>query len=126
MNILLIILLVIVGIIVLFLLVAAVTGKEMVIERSIVINKPLPQVFDYIKYIKNHDNFSIWAMMDPGMKREYRGTDGMEGFVFSWDSSKNKNVGAGEQEIKKIVPNQRIEFDLRFSRPMKNLAKAKM
>ena len=100
-------------------------GKEMKIERSIIIQKPAKQVFDYLKLTRNQDNFSTWNMTDPEMKKEYDGIDGQVGFIYKWDSSKNKNVGAGEQEIKKIEEGSSIEYELRFSRPMKNVANSK-
>lgn len=124
MQILITILIIIAAVVLLFLIVGLAMGKQMSIEKSIVINKPLQQVFDYVKFVKNHDNFSVWAMMDPDMKREYRGTDGQPGFVFAWDSSKNKNVGAGEQEIKSINEGKSIGYELRFLRPMQNVAMA--
>lgn len=113
---------IVLGIIALFFILASIAGKEMKIEKSITINLPKQQVFDFVKYVKNHDQFNVWAMMDPDMKREYRGTDGTVGFVFAWDSSKKKNVGAGEQEIKKIEDSS-IEHEIRFIRPMQNVAK---
>jgi polyketide cyclase/dehydrase/lipid transport protein len=125
MTILIFILVVIATLIVLFLLVAAFTNKNMIIERSATINRSLPEVFDYIRFIRNHDKFSVWAMMDPDMKKEYRGTDGQVGFVYAWDSVKKKNVGAGEQEIKSIAEGKSIEHELRFIRPMQNVATAK-
>src|SRR5688572_26346634 len=82
-----------------FLLVAVFVKKDYAVEREITINKPKQQVFDYIKYLKNQDNYSKWNMMDPGMTKSYRGTDGTVGFVAAWDSQK-EDVGAGEQEIK--------------------------
>ena len=97
-------------------------GKEMKIERSITIDRPVNQVFEYVKMTKNQDNFSTWNMTDPGMQKEYHGTDGQVGFIYKWDSATNKNVGAGEQEITKIDEGKSIEYELRFSRPMKNVA----
>lgn len=99
-------------------------GKEMNIERSITIDKPIKQVFDYLKLTKNQDNFSVWNMTDPTMKKEYQGIDGQTGFIYKWDST-NKNVGAGEQEIKKIEKGNCIEYEVRFSRPMKNVGTPK-
>ncbi len=113
------------GILAVLLIAALLIGKEMNIERSIVISKPPTEVFNYVKYLKNHDNFSVWAMMDPEMKKEYRGTDGTVNFVFAWDSSKKKNVGAGEQEIKQITEGKSIEHEIRFIRPMQDTTKAK-
>lgn len=87
-------------------------------EREIVINKPKDEVFTYVKSLKNQDKWSVWNMKDPNMKQEFRGTDSTVGFVSAWDSQ-NKNVGKGEQEIKKIVEGERVELELRFERPMK-------
>ncbi len=111
--------------IMLFLIIVFFSGKAMNIERSITINKPKQQVFDFIRYVKNHDSFSVWAKMDPDMKKEYRGIDGQVGFVFAWESFKKKNVGTGEQEIKKIEEGINIEHELRFLKPMQSTAKAK-
>jgi hypothetical protein len=105
------------------LVVALFIKKEYSVEREIVIRKPKHLVFDYLKYLKNQDNFSKWASMDPKMKKEYRGTDGTVGFVSAWDS-KDKNVGKGEQEIKKITENKRIDFEIRFIKPFAGTANA--
>jgi len=119
--------LIIIGsIVALFFLLALIMGKEMNIERSIIINKPIAEVFDYISHIRNQENFSVWMMMDSEMKKEYRGTDGTVGFICAWNSNKKSNAGQGEQEIKAIVPNQSVDLELRFVRPMQSVAHAKM
>jgi hypothetical protein len=87
------------------------------IVREVTINKPKKQVFDYIKYIKNQDNYSVWNQKDPNMQKDYKGTDGTVGFVYSWNS-KNSEVGVGEQEISKISDGERIDMLLRFRKPM--------
>jgi hypothetical protein len=91
----------------------------MKIEKSIDIRRKGSEVFNYLKFTKNQVNFSVWNMADPGMKKVFHGTDGTEGFVYTW-SSANKNVGAGEQETKAIVDGKSIEFEVRFFSPMKN------
>jgi len=96
-------------------------AKDMVIEKNISINKNINDVFNFLKETKNQDNFSVWNMKDPNMKREYSGTDGTKGFIYSWDS-KDKNVDAGSQEIKNISEGNRIDYELRFTRPMQNIA----
>jgi hypothetical protein len=110
------ILLGIVGIIALLLVIALVLKKDYAVVREITINKPKAEVFNYIKYLKNQDDYSVWAKMDPNMKKEYRGTDGTVGFVSAWDS-KEDNVGKGEQEIKQINEGDRIDMELRFIEP---------
>lgn len=90
--------------------------KDYAVEKEITINKPKQVVFDYVKMLKNQDNYSVWATRDPNMKKEYTGTDGTPGFIASWES-KNKEVGTGEQEIIKITEGERIDFKLRFKVP---------
>lgn len=96
-------------------------AKEMIIEKNISISRNFAEVFNYLKQTKNQDQFSVWNMKDPTMKKTHSGTDGTKGFVYSWDS-KDKNVGAGSQEITNIVDGSKIEYELRFSRPMQNIA----
>ncbi len=107
------------GIIVIVLIAALFVKKEYVCEREIVINKPLPEVFDYIRQLKNQDNYSVWATMDTAMKREYKGVDGTVGFIAAWESD-NKDVGKGEQEITGITEGQRIDYQLRFKEPFES------
>jgi hypothetical protein len=95
----------------------------MKIEKSIEIKKSSKLVFDYLKLTKNQDNFSVWNMADPDMKKQYQGIDGTIGFIYSWDSAM-KNVGAGEQEITSIEEGKSIEYELRFIRPMQNTGKS--
>jgi uncharacterized protein YndB with AHSA1/START domain len=103
------------AIIALALIAALFIEKEYAVEREITINKPVSEVFDYIKYLKNQDSYSKWNTMDPNMKHSYTGTDGTVGFIAAWEG--NKNFGVGEQEIMKIIEGERIETQLRFKEP---------
>jgi hypothetical protein len=96
----------------------------MKIEKSIEINRGSGFVFDYLRITKNQDNFSVWNMNDPDMKKDYKGIDGTVGFSYSWDS-KVKNVGAGEQKITAIEEGKSIDYTIKFSRPMQNTGKSK-
>ncbi|MBC7451652.1 MAG: SRPBCC family protein [Cytophagales bacterium] len=115
------ILLILVGIVALLLIVAAFVKKDYVIEREIVIHKPKEEVFQYLKFLKNQDNYNKWVMADPNMKKAFRGTDGTVGFAYAWNG---KEAGEGEQEISNIVEGERVDFELRFKRPMENTAYA--
>jgi hypothetical protein len=99
--------------------------KEYSVEREISVDRSKPEVFEYIKYLKNQDNFSKWANMDPQMEKSYRGTDGTVGFVSAWNSQQD-DVGQGEQEIIKILDGERIDYELRFLRPFKSISPAYM
>lgn len=107
------------GIIALLLVTAIFVKKEYKITREISITKPRQVVFDYVKLLKNQNNFSVWAQADPNMKKEFRGTDGTIGFVSGWDSPV-ENVGKGEQEIIGITEGERIDYELRFMEPMES------
>lgn len=98
------------------LVIALFIDKEYAVERGVIINKSKAEVFDYIKYLKNQDNYSVWAKKDPKMQKKYAGTDGTVGFVSKWNS-KDENVGVGEQEIKKITSGSRVDYELRFKEP---------
>jgi hypothetical protein len=84
--------------------------KDFVIEREIVLNKPKQDVFDYLKHLKNQENYSKWVALDPKTKISYSGTDGTVGFVMAWESD-NPDVGKGEQEIKNIAEGDRIDVE---------------
>lgn len=121
MNILISILAIIAILVVLILLVALFVKKEYAIEREITINRPKQEVFNYVRYLKNQDNYSKWVMMDPTMNKNFKGTDGTVGFVYAWDS-KNKNAGKGEQEIKNIIEGERVNIEVRFEKPFAGVA----
>jgi hypothetical protein len=120
MNTLLTILLVLAGIIALLLIIALFMKKEHYARREIIINAPRQKVFDYVKLLKNQDEFNEGAMADRDRKREFRGTDGTVGYIYAW--SGNKNAGEGEKEIKNIIEGQRIETEIRFVKPMSAVA----
>jgi len=123
MNTLLTILFVIAGFVGLVMLIALFMRKNYHIEREIIINAPAQKVFDYLKHLKNQDNFNKWVMVEPEMKREFRGTDGTVGFVYAWSG---KKAGEGEQEIKNITEGKTIETEIRFVRPMPGVARANL
>lgn len=118
-------LIILTAIFVIVLILGLVNRGEMRIERNITLNLPLQNVFDYLRIVRNQDNFSVWNMTDPDKDIEIIGTDGTVGFIYKWDSKTNKNVGAGEQELTEIKEGKSIDYDIRFFRPMKNTAKSK-
>jgi hypothetical protein len=104
------------------LLIALFVEKEYSVEREITIKKPKSQVFNYVKHLRNQDNYSKWVRMDPNMKKNFRGTDGTVGFVYSWDG--NKDAGKGTQEIKNIIEGERVDVEIRFIKPFEAVATA--
>ena len=94
------------------------------VSRTVEIARPSTEVFDYLKYLKNQDEWSPWGKRDPNMKKEFSGTDGEVGAVSRWEG--NKEVGTGEQEITKLEDGRRIETELRFLKPWKSTSDAYM
>lgn len=110
---------VIAGLVVLILVVALFVRKAYAITRSITILKPQPEVFQFVKHLKNQARYSKWVMVDPNMKTDFRGTDGTVGFIYAWEG--NKQAGKGEQEIKSITP-ERMDLEIRFEKPFEGVA----
>jgi hypothetical protein len=116
MNILITILLVLAGIIALLLIIALFKKKEHYVKREVIINAPRQKVFDYVRLLKNQDTFNEGAMAGSDRKKEFKGTDGTVGFIYTW--SGNKDAGEGEKEIKNIIEGKSIEMEIRFVKPM--------
>ena len=109
---------VIVGLLALVFLLHLIGPKNYDVFRTVEISKPKNEVFNYLKYLKNMDDWSPWAKKDPNMQKKFTGTDGEAGALSYWLG--NKEVGEGEQEIKKVVDGKRIESELRFFKPFKS------
>jgi Polyketide cyclase / dehydrase and lipid transport len=118
------VLIIIIAILALPFVIALFLPKEYSIARSIVINAPRHEVFDFIKFVRNQERYSKWAMADPEQKITTTGTDGTIGFINAWDSA--KKAGAGEQEITGLVDGERITTELRFTRPFKSVGHSYM
>jgi hypothetical protein len=116
MNLMFIIFLSVAGLLALILVLAFFMKKEHFVRREIVINAPRQKVFDYIKLLKNQDEFNKHAMTGPDRKKEFKGTDGTIGYIYAWSGS--RDAGVGEKEIINIVDGKKIETEIRFVKPM--------
>jgi uncharacterized membrane protein len=115
MEIVLYVFLALVIIVAILLIVAIFVKKEYATERDIVINRPKQEVFDYIKYLKNQNEWSKFSTTtDPNMKTTYSGTDGTLGFIYGWESD-NKSIGKGTQEITNLIDGERIDWKYLFA-----------
>ncbi|TDQ16571.1 polyketide cyclase/dehydrase/lipid transport protein [Algoriphagus boseongensis] len=95
------------------------------VVEKISINKPIAEVYDFTKLLKNQSLYSKWQLMDPQMEHYFEGEDGTVGFVSGW-KSENPDVGSGEQEIIAIMDGQRIDYELRFFEPFESKSQAFM
>ncbi len=124
MNIFILFLIIVAGIVALLLIIALLTKKDYNVQSEVIINASNQKVFDYIKQLKNQDHFNKWVMVDPDMKRDFKGTDGTIGFIYGWNG--NKRAGEGEQEIKSINEGKNTETEIRFARPFAGIAHVNM
>ncbi|WP_298153209.1 SRPBCC family protein [Flavobacterium sp.] len=112
----------IVVLIVLLLIVAIFIPADYTVTRMSTVNRPKQEVFDYVKSLKNQEQYSVWVMEDPKIQVTYTGVDGTVGSSSAWKSEK---MGEGSQTIT-AVSNDKIEVDLNFIKPMADQAKASM
>lgn len=109
-------------IIIVFIL-SSIAPKEYEASRSTQINKPVEEVYDYLRFVKNQNNWAKWNRIDPDMEHKYTGEDGTVGFESYWNSQ-DKRVGEGKQTISRLIENERIDTLLEFIRPFKSRSDA--
>jgi hypothetical protein len=105
------------------LVVALFVSNDFKVTRTVEIERERSDVFDYLRYLENHENFTVWSQIDPDIKQTYSGPDGNVGSIYTWDS-KLEEVGSGEQEITDLIVGRSIEYELRFKKPWESIAKA--
>lgn len=124
MSILLIILTVIGSLIALVLIAGLIIKNDYGVSREIIVDKPVEEVFAFVRLQKNQELYNKWVMTDPNKKVELRGTDGTVGFIYAWNG--NKQAGEGEVEITNLKENEQVDTEVRFVRPMPGLARISM
>ncbi|MFC1777378.1 SRPBCC family protein [Pseudomonadota bacterium] len=107
-----------VGLVVLFLLAAfVVTGyllpKQVHIERSITVNRPVNMMFELLNGYRYYSEWSPWAERDPQAEFVISGPDAGVGARLSWIGDPHL-VGSGWQEIVASKPYEEINIKLDF------------
>ena len=59
------------GIVALILILGMIAPKNYDMSRSIEINRSVSDVYNYLKYIKNQDEWSPWKKKDPNMDQSF-------------------------------------------------------
>ena len=99
---------VIIALLLVYLVLAMIGPKEIIVERTISINKPSAMILQKVADLKYfHDEWSPWSEKDPNMKNTYTGTPGQVGHLYTWEG--NKEVGKGQMEIKAFNGDTLIE-----------------
>ena len=60
-----IVLYILLGLIGIIILLALIAPKKYEVNRSVIIDKSLPEVFQYLKFVRNQDHWSPWKKKDP-------------------------------------------------------------
>jgi hypothetical protein len=123
MRVLLKLLFLLISIIAIVLIVGLFVDGNFSVSREITINQPKEVTFDYLSMLGNQQEYGVWQKKDSNINIKTTGTDGTVGFISSWESSMEE-VGAGEQEITKLVDNKLIATEIRFKRPMETTSQA--
>ena len=89
------------------------------VSRSIVIAKPLPEVFAYVRDFSNWTAWSPWSLHEPDHQLTVDHPTEVGG-LYAWDGRK---IGAGQMQHTGIISNERLDILLTFLRPFKNTAK---
>lgn len=120
MNIALTILLVVALLLAFLFFLALITKGDYEIQRRVVINRPVNEVYNYIKLVRNQEKYSHWVMQDPTNRISYTGIDGEIGFLSAWEGE--QRAGKGEQEIVDVQEDKSVRMEVRFEKPFKNIA----
>jgi len=96
-------------------------GKNYHYEKSMVINAPKEKVWQQISSVKAFNQWNPWMKLDKDMKITYTGNSGEVGDKYCWDS-KNNDAGAGCQEIKELVVNEKQKTEMTFIKPFEGQA----
>ena len=109
------ILLVIGALVVILIAVIAMQPSTFAIERSAEIAAPADVIFPYLESPKAMDVWSPWNKMDPKMTITHEGPDAGVGASESWEGPE---MGAGKLTVTNVIPNQEVELQLEFKKPM--------
>ena len=64
-----IIIYIIIGIALLIFILSSIAPKSYKVERKVTINRPVHEVYEYLRFIRNQDQWSKWNRLDPKMKK---------------------------------------------------------
>ena len=81
------------------------------VERSVVVDAPADRVFNLVVDPREWKRWSVWNRRDPDMEITYGGPPFGQGARWSW---KSKSEGEGSMTFTRVVPNERLGYELSF------------
>ena len=91
--------------------------KEYDVSRTVVINRPREEVFNFVRQLKKQHLWNPWFKRDIDALLKYKGDDGKVGASFYWKG--NNKVGEGIQRIVKVKQGRVFETKILFIKPVK-------
>jgi hypothetical protein len=85
------------------------------LTRSTMIAAPAAMIFPHVNNLKQWEEWSPWARLDPNAKITFEGPQAGVGASFRWDG--NDKVGAGTMTITESKANERVATRTDFVRP---------
>ncbi|MBU0655891.1 MAG: SRPBCC family protein [Gammaproteobacteria bacterium] len=87
------------------------------LERTRLIKAPAEKLYDTVRDFKTWPHWSAWLMHEPDTRLEFSPFPMLKAGWYTWDG---KLVGAGKITHTGLVPPQRIEQRIEFTRPMRS------
>lgn len=103
-------------IVVVLIVVVALQPAEYRVTRTATMTAPVAAVFPHVNELKKWEAWSPWAKLDPTTKYTYEGPPSGQGAAVSWAG--NAQVGEGRMTISESRPNEFIQMNLEFFKPM--------
>lgn len=107
--------LILAGAIIVALIAAAFMPETMRVERSIVINRPVDEVFDQVADLNNWLAWSPWTELDPEAANQISTPSRGQGAQWNWEGEK---IGKGYLLQEEIQEDKMVRFTLAFEEPM--------
>ncbi len=103
----------IVGLVVLLVVVAYALPREVMVERSVIIDAAPAKIFPHVNSLKANEAWSPWLDRDPDVVMVYEGPEEGVGSKLTWTSD-HPNVGNGSNVIIASDPDRRVDTALDF------------
>ncbi|TXC76968.1 SRPBCC family protein [Luteibaculum oceani] len=100
-------------IVALYLIIAAVSSKDVVVERSTEMPYSPETVFNAVNDFNQYQEWNAWFKLDPNVEYAVSGDGKSIGDTWSWKSD-NPNVGEGQMTHKEAVPGKSIINEMTF------------
>lgn len=97
------------------LILAATKPDTFSIRRVATIKAPPERIFPLISDFHQWGGWSPWEKKDPGMKRNFSGSEAGQGAIYAWEG--NNDVGVGRMEIVEAAQPSKVVIKLDFFKP---------